>query len=494
MAKIKATKSNFLFNVALTVSNLLFPLISFPYVSRVIGPQGIGKVQFLLTFAQYFVLIAALGIPIYGIREVAKRSNNRAELSRLFSDLFIINILSSILMILIYLLIIFNFGKFQNDIELYLITGLIIILSFTSIDWFYSGLEEFKFITIRSVVIKLISLIALFVFVHDPSDVKLYLYITVFATIGNNIWNLIFLNKKVSFSLKGVKIKEHLPALFILFSTSLSTSIYTVMDTLFLGFLTDDSAVGYYTAAIKINKIAIPVIVSLGVVLIPQIAKSIASKDFGLTQSLISKSFAFVCLIGVPVCFGMYIFAPEIMYVFSGPEFGPAITTMQIASPLVFLIGLGHIFGLQILVPGNHQKYYLYATIWGMLISLVLNLFLIKLFKERGAALATVIGEIVVSFVSYYFVVSKLKYVFDWWLIVKAIASCLIFLPIVMLVRHFYSQDLVVLFVGAGCSFIVYFMFQLFVFKNALSINIFATVLNKLGLKTIFLNRLNNDK
>jgi O-antigen/teichoic acid export membrane protein len=486
MSKITATKSNFLFNVALTVSNLLFPLISFPYVSRIIGPHGIGKVQFLMTFAQYFVLFASLGIPIYGIREVAKRGNNRHELSKLFSELFVINIISSILMILVYCLVIFSFNKFQKEIDLYLITGLVILLGFTTIDWFYSGLEEFKFITIRSIIIKLLSLIGLFVFVHSPSDVNLYLYITVFSIIGNNIWNLIYLNKKVSFRLDNLKLKRHLPTLFILFSTSISTSIYTVMDTLLLGFLTNDTTVGFYTAAIKINKIAIPVIVSLGVVLMPQISKAMADKNIELTQKLIDKSFSFICLIGIPVCFGMFVFAPEIMYIFSGPQFGPAIITMQIASPLVFLIGLGHVFGLQILVPGNHQKYYLYATICGMLVSLLLNFFLIQLFNEKGAATATVLGEIVVSIVAYYYVVTKMKYSFDWSLIIKAIASSILFLPIVFAARHFFPQNFVVLLLGSITSCIIYFLFQVFIFKNDLSRDLIAFAMKKVGLQRFF--------
>jgi O-antigen/teichoic acid export membrane protein len=481
---VKSTRHNFIYSIVLTLSNLLFPLLSFPYVSRIIGPEGIGKVQFLLTFSQYFFLIAALGIPIYGVREVAKLGGDKNKINKLFSELFIINIVTSLILAVFYIAIVFSFSRFYSDRDLYLISGLVVFLGFTSIDWLYIGLEEFKFITIRSVLVKLIALIALYMFVNNKEDILGYLIITVFSIIGNNIWNIICLRSKVKLQFVSINLRKHLPILLTLFSTSIATSIYTVMDTIILGFMTNDSTVGFYTAAIKINKVAIPLVVSLGVVLFPKISRSIFENNFSETQNLISKSFNFVCLVGVPTSCGLFIFAPEILILFSGKEFAPAIGTMQIASPIVFLIGLGHIFGLQILIPSHKEKYYLYATIFGMIISLGCNFFFIILFKDKGAAIATLIGELCVSCVSYYFVVKKLKYQFDWTNMVRALISSLVFIPIAYFSRIIFTDiSFAELSLVLVCSIITYFIFQLIVFKDTISLFVIEVVIKKINSK-----------
>jgi O-antigen/teichoic acid export membrane protein len=479
---VPSTRSNFTFNIALTISNLIFPLVSFPYISRVIGPEGIGRVQFLTTFAQYFVLFAALGIPLYGMREVAKASGDRKALDKVFSEIFILNVITSVLAVLVYLIVIFSVPRFHAELDWYMITGLIILLGFTSIDWLYSGLQNFKHIAIRSVVIKIVSLAAMFMFVTTAADAKVYLCITVFSILGNNLWNLFLLKKNVSLKFQNLELKKHLPTLLMLFSTGISTSIYTVMDTLILGFLTDNRTVGFYTAAIKINKIAIPVIISLGIVLMPQIAKSMADRDERLTNQLLSKSFNFICFLGIPIAFGLYAVAPEMMTVFSGPEFAPAILTMQISAPLVFLIGLGHIFGLQILVQSNNHNLYLYATFCGVIMSLLLNFLFIVLFKDKGAALATVCGEIVVSAVSYFYVVKRLKYNFDWSMALKAALPSIAFIPLAMIFRAIIPQPLLALLLTAIASSGIYFSIQLFVYRNPMCMEGWTMLLGKLNM------------
>ncbi|MBC7914106.1 MAG: flippase [Pyrinomonadaceae bacterium] len=468
-------KKNFVYNLLLTVSTILFPIVSFPYASRILGPEGIGKVQFVTTFAQYFVLIAAFGIPIYGLREVAKVKDDKHKLSKLFSELLLINLVSTIFILIIYFLIIYLVGFFSNDLLFYLIGAIIIFFSFTSVDWLFSGIEEFRYITLRSLVIKAISVIALFVFVKTREDLLTYLIITIFSISGNNIWNFFHLSNRITFLFKNLNFKRHLPVLLTLFITSMATSIYTVMDTLFLGFLSDDMSVGFYTAAIKLNKIAIPVIVSLGIVLIPKITQSMTLKDGGVTlQELTNRSFSFICLLGVPMSAGLGIYAPEIMLVFSGPEFIDAVPTMRIASPLILLIGFGHLFGLQLLIPSGNEKWYLFATILGMILSVILNIILIRLLKDKGAAAATLLGELVVSFVSYYFVCIKLRIKFDWRLAFKAFLSSLIFVPIAFFLRNFQIDNAFILIIAVIISSFSYFIIQAFLFRENLIRTVFA--------------------
>jgi O-antigen/teichoic acid export membrane protein len=237
---------------------------------------------------------------------------------------------------------------------------------------------------------------------------------------------------------------------------------------LLLGFLADNRAVGFYTAAIKITKIAIPLVASLGTVLIPRITQSIDINDGKLTQRLTDKSFSFICLMGIPISFGLFIYSPEILMVFSGNQFMDAIPTMQIASPLVFLIGLGSIFGSQLLIPSGNEKGYLIATVFGLVISLVLNLTLIGIFKDKGTAFATVMSELVVSFTSFYYVNKRMKLNFNWKLAFNALVASLIFIPVALVVRYFEANY----FIRLGIEVIVcaglYFMVQIFIFKEVL--------------------------
>lgn len=459
-------KKSLFHNTLFLLSNILFPLVSFSYVSRILGPEGYGKIQFILVFAQYFVIVAAFGIPIFGVREIAKVRHNKSQISKLISELLFINILSTLLLLGIYLVIIFSFSWFQDDQSLYLLGGILVLAGFSTLDWVYNGMEQFNFLSIRSITIKTISLIALFLFVKTKNDLILYFLIIIFSIVGTNIWNLIKIRQLISFRFKELNFKRHLPVLATLFSTSISISIYTVIDTLLLGFITDDMAVGYYSAAVKINKIAIPLVIALGTVLIPRITLSISNNNRDLLQSLIDKSFAFICLLGIPISFGLFIFAPEFILAFSGPQFEPAILTTQITAPLALLIGLGHLFGFQLLIPAGLQKKYLIATVAGMLISVVLNLVLIPLIKDKGTAIATVAGEIAVTFISFYYVNKKMKLNINWSLAVKSALTCLIFIPIALLLRTYQTETILRLFMAITSSAILYFLIQFFIFKN----------------------------
>jgi len=473
-------KRNFVHNILFILSNILFPIVSFSYTSRILGPEGIGKVQFVITFAQYFVMMAALGIPVYGIREISKAQGDQNRLNKLFSGLLFINILTSLILLFLYIVIISVVGWFHQDISLYIFGGILVLFGFSSLDWFYVGSERFSFLSIRSIIIKVLALIALFLFVKNSNDLIVFFLITVFSILGNNIWNLLNLNGKIKLSFKQLALKKHLPVLFILFSTSIAISIYTLIDTLLLGFLADNKSVGLYTAAIKISKIFIPLVASLGTVLIPKITQSIYTNDNKLTQTLTDKSFSFICLLGIPISFGLFIYSPEIMMVFSGDQFIDAIPTMQIASPLVFLIGLGSIFGLQLLIPGGNEKGFLVATIFGLVISIILNLTLVTTFKDKGTAIATVMSELTVSLASFYFVKRKMQLRFNWSLALNALGTCLIFIPIALFVRSFEVSDFIRLGMAIFLCVTLYFTVQVFIFKETLVRGVWVQISRKL--------------
>ena len=472
-------KKNFFFNGLLLLSNLVFPVINFAYASRVLGPAGIGKVQFVVVFATYFVVIAQFGIPVYGMREIAKAKNNREKQDEIFSELLLINLLSSLLLTVIYGTIIFSVGRFHNSINYYLLGGLLVLSGFSVLDWYYKGKEQFRFLSLRSVVIKLIALTALFLWVRTPNDLMVYFLITLFSILATNIWNLLHLKGQITIRFKQIHPRRHWRALFILYASSLTISVYTLGDTILLGFLTNNKAVGFYTAAKKLIIVTIPLVTSLGTVLIPRLAQSLDMQDKKETDTRIGQSFSFICLFGIPASMGIYVFAPEIMRVFSGVQFAPAALTLRLIAPVIFLVGLGHLFGMQLLIPGGFEKQYLQATLLGTGISLVLNLVLIQQFQDKGAAATLLITEAAVSWTAYFFVVKKMNIYVHWSLAGKAFVASLLFFPVAWFLRKGIIPLTGGLWLALFLSAILYLLVQQFVFKETLLRSLFSSFLKR---------------
>lgn len=420
-----------------------------------------------------------MGIPIFGVREIAKIGKDKKLLSKVLSELLIINIISSVLLLAIYLVLIFSVPWFQDDLQLYLLGGLIVLSGFSTLDWFYTGVEQFQFLSLRSIVVKSLALVALFVFVKTKEDLILYFFVVLFSILANNLWNLMGVRSYLNLRIKELNFKAHIPALLTLLGTTVSISIYTVVDTLLLGFMADNTSVGYYSAAVKINKIAIPIVTVLGAVLIPQITQSLANENTQRLNTLVNKSFSFICLIGIPIAFGLFIFAQEFIVSISGAEFSSATLTMQITAPLALLIGFGHLFGFQLLIPAGLEKKYLIATVVGMTLSIILNLLLINSLKDKGTAIATIAGEFAVTVVAFYFVYNKMKVFINWSLALKAIFACVTFIPLAYFLRIYISDTIIRLLIAIPVSAGFYFLIQTIAFKNPLIYEGILLVRNK---------------
>ena len=461
-------KKNYFFNLCLSISNILFPIISFPYVSKIIGPNGIGKVQFITSYAQYFGLIAALGIPVYGIREVAKAKHDQLKLNTIFSELSIIYFFTSIILTVAYLVSILLVTSFKADFSLYLWSASFIILSFTSVDWFYEGLEQFKAVAIRSMLVRVISIIFMFILIRSGKDYFWYLLIMVFTNIANNGINMLRLHKAVSVTFAGLSFKRHFKPLIFIFSTTIATSMYTMFDTVLLGLLSNTHAVGLYTAAVKLSKISLPIVISSGMVLVPGLAKNLAQKNFGQVQHTLNRSFAFTALLSIPICFGLAILAPEFITAFSSEKFLAATFSMRIMALLPVIIGFSYFFGFQILVPDSKDKQMFICVLGGVATSLILNFLLVPKLEHLGAALANVLSEFVVTAIMFYYVKKLYDFKFYSRPVITAVLSSLVFLPLTLLLRMAHFNNYVMLLTAIPSCAILYWFIQKFIFKQPL--------------------------
>lgn len=475
-------KKNYLFNFSLTLVNFIFPFLSFPYVSRVIGPSGIGKVQFVISLAQYFALFAALGIPIYGSREIAKSRSDERLMHRTFSELTIIYFITSMALSVVFLVMVLSVKFFHADATLYYYALLIVALGFSTLDWFYSGIEDFKTIAIRSFLTKLLSLGLLYLFVKEKTDILAYLLVSVFAILGNSVFNFITIWGKVKLVLINLNFKRHFKSLAYIFSTTLAASMYTLLDTVLLGFLANDVSVGFYTAGVKVAKISLPIVTSLAGVFMPKISQTVHEKRMGEFYEIIKKSFGFIMLVAVPITFGLFLMAREFTVLFSGKQFLGSVIIMQILSPLPVVIGLGMLFGIQILIATGKDREMFISICVGMVVSLILNFSLVPFFQEIGAAVANLASEILVTLTYIYFTRKYYQVKVSMKVVVHAVTASLTFVPIIYLSRMFFTETFIpITFTVLLCA-TSYFAIQFLVFKNELMTMLFTLAMNKLGI------------
>lgn len=404
MAKQTSVKVNFIMNFILTISNFIFPLVTFPYVSRILMAEGIGTVSFATSIISYFSMIGMLGIPTYGIRACAKVRDDKDKLHQTVLELMLLNAIVMAFSIVALLIAVLTVDKLSQERLLYLVMSATLIFNVLGVDWLYKALERYSYITIRSIVFKLLSLILLFLMVKDSTDYVFYGAISVFASVGSNLLNFINMRKMVEFKLpEPINLAQHLKPTLTFFTLSVSTTVYLNLDTTMLGFMRGDVEVGYYSAATKIKTILVSVVTSLGAVLLPRLSYYYENKKTKEFERLTKKALNFVLVISLPMLVYFIIFAKQCILFLSGQDFLPAIVSMQLIIPTVLFIGLSNLSGIQILVPMNLEKKVVISTICGAIVDLVLNIFFIPNFGAAGASLATTIAEFVVTAVQFYY-------------------------------------------------------------------------------------------
>ena len=447
MSKQKSIKLNFVMNALLSMSSFIFPLITFPYISRVLLPEGTGKVNFATSFIAYFTMFAQLGIPTYGIRACATVRDNRKKLTKTTHELLIINLLMSALSYVVFFILLFTVPKLQDDRKLHVIVSVNVLLTAIGMEWLYKALEQYTYITIRSIIFKFIALIVMFLLVHQKSDYVIYGAISIFAASASNIMNLINVHKYIDLKLlRHYDFRPHLKAVGIFFAMSCATTIYLHLDTIMLKFMTTDTDVGYYSAATKIKTILVSVVTSLGTVLLPRVSYYIKQNKMEKFNRITVKALNFVLLMAVPLTMYFILFAREGIYFLSGKEYEGSVIPMQIIMPTLIFIGLTNILGIQILVPLEQEKHVLYSEIIGAAVDLLLNVLLIPHYHSVGAAIGTLAAELAVLIYQYYILRKKVS---------SAIRS----------IQH--GKIILAVIVGVGCS----------IWVKLLGLNSFLTLL-----------------
>ena len=390
-------------NAILTMSSFIFPLITFPYVSRILLPEGTGKVSFATSLISYFLMFAQLGIPTYGVRACARVRDDHKALTRTAQELLIINLVMSAISYAALFLALAFVPRLQEERTLYLIVSLNIIFNSLGMEWLYKALEQYTYITVRSIIFKLVALIAMFALVHEQADYVIYGGVTILAASASNIFNFIHVRKHISIKPVGeYQFKRHLKPILVFFAMACATTIYTNLDTVMLGFMATDADVGYYNAAVRIKGILVSVVASLGTVLLPRVSYYVEHGNMTEFHRITKKALNFVILLALPLMLYFMLFAKQGIYFLSGEAYTGSILPMQIVMPTLLFIGLTNIMGIQMLVPLGREKNVLISVIAGAVVDLIVNCILIPQYAAVGSAVATLMAEATVLAVQYF--------------------------------------------------------------------------------------------
>lgn len=387
-----------------SILNLIFPLITFPYVSRVLSVEGIGKYNFANSIISYFVLLASLGISTFAVREGAKLRNDRKSISKFASRVFTINLTSMIFsytVLFITLIIVHDLHKYRVAI---LIFSIQIFFNTIGTDWIYTIFEEYGYITARNIMFKIISIILLFLFVRHSNDYLKYVSITVFASSGSYLLNFFHAKRYCDIKIDiNFNWKDYLIPILIIFASTVAIQIYVSSDTTILGFFEGDYIVGIYGTSVKIYQMVSQILMSMLVVTIPRLAMLMGQnklREYNRTLKQLVNIMLFIVLPGIV---GLFMTSKEIVLILAGNKYIRSVTSLQILCLAIFGSTLSTIFNQCALIPAKREKKTLISSSVSAVLNVAINFILIPLYSEIGAALTTVLSQFVMMFLNYCF-------------------------------------------------------------------------------------------
>lgn len=402
-------KKNFIYNTVYQILILILPLITVPYVSRVIGADGIGIYSYTYSIAYYFMLIAMLGLNNYGNRTIAKVRDNKEMLSEEFCSIYAFQLIMSIVMVISYIIYV---AFFNNQYKLIALIQIMYVLSAAfDINWFFFGIEKFKLTITRNTIIKILSLILIFIFVKGPNDVWKYTVILSGSALLSNIILFSFLHKYVKFTKVTIKnILKHLKPCSVLFLPVIAVSIYKIMDKIMLGNMSKVTEVGYYENGEKIIQVPLAIITALGTVMLPRVSNMISNNQEDSVKKIISKTMPFTMFLAFPMLLGICAISRDFSIMFFGNEFEKSGYIMQLLSITIVFLSWGNVIRTQYLIPKERDKEYIISAFLGAIVNFIMNCIFIPKYASIGACIGTIAAEFVVMFYQSWVVRKELQF------------------------------------------------------------------------------------
>lgn len=475
----RSLKQNFFFSSILTTANYIFPLLTYPYVSRVLGVNNIGICNFVDSIVSSYLIFSMMGITSLGIREIAKNKNSPQQLTISFNNLFILNTITTIITLVIYISFCIFSKKMHEYTDMMILGSFKIIFSYILIEWFYRGLEEFKYITVRTLIVKCLYVISVFVFVKDNNDYKIYYFLSVLMIVVNAIINIKRCNKYISFTLKNINFKSYLKPFFILGLDSICGAMYTTFNTAYLGFITNDIQVGYYTTATKLYYICSALFSAFTGVMIPRLTVLLSEGKMKEYKHMLNNSNDILFSFLIPATIFLIIDAPEVIYLISEKGYEGAVTPMRIIMPLMVIIGYKQIIVLQGFLPLGKNNAILYNSVIGAFVSIISNICLVHLLYAKGSAIVWCLAEISGLILSQYLIYKYIHMKFPYKLF---FINFIIYIPIgvfLILLKYEICNPILRLTVSLILLIIYFIVINVYVKRNNIIYNLLYTVKHK---------------
>ncbi len=374
---------------------LIVPLLTTPYLARVLEPKGIGIVTFTNSITQYFIIFGSIGVSLYGSRQIAFVREDKMKLSKTFYDIFFLRLITIFLSLILFFIFLSFLHKYK---QFYIVQSFSIIAAAFDISWFFQGIENFKVTVLRNFIIKVITIVSIFTLVKTSNDLALYIFIisisllignlSLFPYLKNNIekpqWN----NINLIIPFKGA---------MIFFIPEVATQIYLYVNKTMLGIITNPTISGYFEQSDKIIKMSLAVVTSIGMVMLPHVANAHKQGNHQRVKNYLYKTFEFVTMLSIPLAFGISAIASNLVYLYLSDKFLQVIPILMIESIVIILIAWSNAIGIQYLMPTEQNKVFNYSVILGAIINIILNFPLIILWGAIGTAISTIISELAVT-------------------------------------------------------------------------------------------------
>ena len=383
----------------MTLSSYLMAFVTFPYVSRVLGVERIGLVNFVDNTINYFLLFATLGVNILGVREIATVREDDIKRNKVYSELLGVNILFTLIVLIVYILCVEWIPKLNQYKELFYIGISKLIFTAFLVEWLYTGLEQFRYITLRSIAIKLLYVLTVFLFIRSAEDYKIYFILTIGVVVLNAFINILYSKKYVDIYWRDFLSLKYLKQDILLGVSSIMTSMYLTFNVMYLGLVSDNVQVGYYTTAHKLYMVILGLFSAFTHVMLPRMSVLIADGNKEQFNKMITQSFKLVIIVSIPSILISTIFAPEIIQLLSGAGYEGAVLPMRIIMFAVLFVGIAQVLVIQVLIPLKKDRILLLASILGAIFSIILNLVFVERLQSVGSALVLVLSELLVTLI-----------------------------------------------------------------------------------------------
>lgn len=466
----KSIKLNYIYNVSYQILTMITPLITTPYLSRILRADGIGLYSFTASLVTYFIMFAAMGTVNYGNREISYLQHNKVKRSTVFWDIETLSFISSIICLAAYIVFIFIYHKY---VDILLVQLVCIINVAADITWLFQGMEEFGKVTARNVLFRIINIAFIFIFIRSRNDLLLYIIGVYGIELLSNISLWFYLPQYVNAPrLNQLHPLKHLKPTFLLFIPTIATTIYTAMDKTMLTQLTCSTAEnGYYDQATKISRMTLMVVTALGTVMIPRIGNYFSEHKYNEIRELLYKSFRFVWFIGLPLCFGLIGISRNFSPWFYGDGYEKVPYLLMILAFLIPIIGISNVIGIQYFLTTKQEKYLTRSVCCGAVCNFILNLILIPHYMSYGAAIASVLSELLITILQMWYARKELSPVKIISLMPKYLVSGIIMLIILLILDYLMPIGVLYTFSMIAVGFIVY-IFMLWLLHDELIIDI----------------------